>query len=467
MLTKQAGQVDTVWEAIFPELVRTLPDDLACLDQVLDAPRVLKQFEQHWGRANLKVGRPSIPMATYVRLMTLKHRHGWGYERLVRQVADSFHLRRFCRISILAEVPDESTIRKLTRRLGPELVADLTREVVKLAVRERGFKVRAMRCDSTVQETDIRHPTDSGLAADAVKVLARAARRVQAAIPGLSKTVRDRSRAAGKRTRELDRSLARRTGDAKQAVQRLTEEVAELAKASMGQAKRLLAEAKLAMTTARRRWPGGVKRAVADLEMVIVLSGKVVEQIRQRFAGEKIANRLVSLHDADARPIRKGKRSNPNQFGYMTQYTELTANTRRGARGLLVPPKIAVGNAHEDTLLPESVAEIMALHLRPTEAVFDRGFTTKATIATMAGLGGRVFIAGSPMNSGSRRTRRRLASHRVGCEGRIAHLKREFGAGRSRLRGASGAMIWAGWAALAYNLDTVARLPVKGSSTST
>jgi hypothetical protein len=37
--------------------------------------------------------------------------------------------------------------------------------------------VRAMRCDSTVQEADIRHPTDSGLAADAVKGLARAARK--------------------------------------------------------------------------------------------------------------------------------------------------------------------------------------------------------------------------------------------------------------------------------------------------
>jgi hypothetical protein len=47
----------------------------------------------------------------------------------------------------------------------------------------------------------------------------------------------------------------------------------------------------------------------------------------------------------------------------MTQYTELTANTRRGARGLLVPPKVAVGSAHEDTLLPATVAEIMTLDL--------------------------------------------------------------------------------------------------------
>jgi len=151
-----------------------------------------------------------------------------------------------------------------------------------------------------------------------------------------------------------------------------------------------------------------------------------------------------------------------DQFGCTTQYTELTANTRRGARGLLVPPTVAIGNVHEDVLLPESVAEIVPLDLKLVEAVFDRGFTTKATLATMAGLNTRVFIAGSPQNADSRRTRRRLASHRVGCEGRIAHLKREYGAGRSRLKGGVGAKIWAGWSALAYNLDTVAWMPKAG-----
>jgi IS5 family transposase len=187
----------------------------------------------------------------------------------------------------------------------------------------------------------------------------------------------------------------------------------------------------------------------------------VVEQIRQRFAGERIDNRLVSLFDPDARPIRKGKKSNPNQFGSMVQYTELSAHTRRGARGLLLPPTLGVGSVHEDVLLPETVAELIDLDLRPQEAVFDRGFSTKATLAIMAPLGSKVFIAGSPKNSGSRRTQRRVASHRVGCEGRISHIKREYDADRSRLKGATGALIWAAWVGLAYDLDTVARLPVK------
>jgi IS5 family transposase len=459
MLTQHAPQVDTIWDGLLPDFVRTLPDDLARLDQVLDSPRLLKQFEEHWGRARLNVGRPSIPMATYVRLMTLKHRHGWGYERLVRQVADSFHLRRFCRVSLVQDLPDESTIRKLTRRLGPELVDDLTREVVKLAVTERGFRVRAMRCDSTVQEADIGYPTDSELAADAVKVLARTAGKVRKAVPGLTTKVRDRSRAAGMRIRELGRSLKRRTGEAKEDVQRLTEEIAGLAKQSLGPARRLLEEAGLAISEGGNLGRGAA-RAVAELEEVIQLSGKVVEQVRQRFSGEKIENRLVSLHDRDARPIRKGKRSKPTQFGYMAQYTELGPSTKRGARGLLIPPKVGIGSVHEDTLLPQSVAEILALDLRPKEATFDGGFSTTKTLATMAPLGSSVFIVGRKANEGSRRTRKRLASHRVGCEGRMAHLKREYGGGRSRLKGESGAKTWASWTALAYDLDTVARLPL-------
>jgi len=463
VLTKDAPQVETIWDQLLPELLRELPQTLADLDRVLDGPALLQQFEKHWGRANLRVGRPSIPMATYLRLMALKQSHGWGYERLTRQVGDSFQFRRFCRIPITSEVPDESTLRKLTRRLGSALVADLIREVVKLAVAERGFKVRALRCDSTVQEADVRYPTDSGLLADAIRVLPRLARRVQAALPGVAGKVRDRGRAAGRRLRELHRSLRRRSGDAQEQVQRLTEQIAKLAKASLGQARRLLREAQLELDATRCGSGRRAQSAVTKLEEMIALGAKVVEQVRQRYAGEKIQDRVVSLFDAAARPIRKGKLAKPNQFGCTVQYTELSPHTRRGARGLLVPPQVGIGNVPEDKLLPGTVTEILGLDLKPIEAVFDGVFTSKSTTAELARLGSdiHIFIAGRRTNPGSRRTRKRLASHRVGCEGRIAHLKRELGAGRSRLKGAEGARIWSNWAALAYNVETVSRLPIK------
>jgi transposase, IS5 family len=62
--------------------------------------------------------------------MVLKQRHGWGYRTLVAEVSDSIHLRRFCRIDLTERVPDESTVGKLTWRIGPETVNDVIRELI-------------------------------------------------------------------------------------------------------------------------------------------------------------------------------------------------------------------------------------------------------------------------------------------------------------------------------------------------
>ena len=128
-------------------------------------------------------GRPTVPMDRFVRLMVVKARSGWGYETLVREVSDSLHLRRFCRIGLWDRVPDESTIRKLVRRLGADVIEDICSQVIAEATSPRAgarrFVVRAARIDSTVVESDIRYPTDLGLAQDAARALAREADRAR------------------------------------------------------------------------------------------------------------------------------------------------------------------------------------------------------------------------------------------------------------------------------------------------
>jgi IS5 family transposase len=442
--------VETLWDTLLPAEVRVLPESWARWDEWLCDPGLLRPFQDHWRGRVEPTGRPTIPMATYLRLMVVKQRTGWGYEALVREVSDSLHLRRFCLLSLLDRVPDESTVRKLTRRLGAEVVDELVRELVGKACRERRFCARAMRCDSTVVEADVRYPTDAGLCADAVKALARAGRRVRQALPAIAEKVRDRSQAVDRCLRELGRSLSRRTGAAKEAVQRLTERAAAQVGASLAEARRLVAKARLASSITGRR-------AIADLEERIGQAARIVDQIGMRFRGEKIVDRLVSLADPDARPVRRGKRARPTEFGYVVQWAELTPNTRRGARGLLLPPKLQAGSTHDNTLLPETVEELRRLDLSPREVALDGGFTREATRQAFEPLRPSVFIAGSP-HPGSRRTYRRLARYRVGCEGRIAHLKRDFGARRSRLRGTAGAQIWVGWTTFTYNLDTASRL---------
>jgi IS5 family transposase len=459
VLTLLAEQAESLWDDALPVEVRELPEDLAALDRLLADPALLEpitaRFQQELaaGRSVLVDGRPTIAMETYVRLMVLKQRYRWGYRTLVAEVSDSIHLRRFCRISLSERVPDESTVRKLTRRLGAETVSELTRALIARAMREKRFRPRAVRIDSTVIEADVKYPTDAGLASAGVRVLAREGRKLAGLVGERRRRVRDRSRAIGRRLRSIGRTIRRRSGEAKAEVLKLTGETGELLQQSVREARTLAA---LARRRARGRGARAKLRAAAALEEMADRCEKVAEQITKRVAGEPITDRIVSLSDPDARPIRKGKLGKPNEFGYVTQLAEVTENTRRGARGLILPASTQVGNPAETTLLPATVAELERLGIRPREVALDGGFMTGPTNEALEPLEpDRVFIAGR-QEPESRRTTRRLRRYRTGAEGRISHLKRRYGVDRSRLKGDDGQQTWTEWAILAYNADTLA-----------
>ncbi len=460
MLTLFAGQAESLWDEALPIEVRELPADLAALDRMLSDVGLLAPIVAHWrrevletSRAVLTDGRPTIAMESYVRLMVLKQRYRWGYRTLVSEVSDSIHLRRFCRIALSERVPDESTVRKLTRRIGPETVNEVTRVLIVKATRERRFRARAVRIDSTVIEADVKYPTDSGLAAQGLRALAREGKKLAALVGEPKRRVRDRSRAMGLTLRAITRTIRRRSGEAKSEVLKLTAKTGKLLERSIVETRRLAASAR---RRARGRGAQAKIKAAAKLEQLADRCDKVVEQITQRVAGEPIQDRLVSLSDPDARPIRKGKLGKPTEFGFVTQIAEITENTRRGARGLILPAATAPGNPGEDKLLPDTVTELQRLGLSPREVALDGNFHIGPTSEALSALTPeRVLISGR-QQPGSRRTQRRLGRYRTGCEGRISHLKRRYGLGRSRLKGEAGQQIWTGWAILAYNADTLA-----------
>jgi len=348
MLRLSGGQVESLFDEALPIEVRELPDDLAALDALLSDPAVLEPVERAWEQTALGHGRPTIPIERFVRLMVIKQRTGWGYETLVREVSDSLHLRRFCLIALTERVPDESTIRKLCRRLGPDVIEEICRRVIAGAVRERRFVARAARIDSTVVEADIRYPTDLGLAADATRTLAREAAAAARLAGAGAPHVQDRSRATNRRLRTLNRTLARRTGQGKAEALRLTGAAGDLAARSVRETRRL---ARRLRERARGRGAQTKLAAARRLERLADRADKVCRQIRQRIAGEQITDRLVSISDPDARPIRKGKAGKSTEFGYVFQVCEITANTRRGARGLIVPAASQIGSPNESDLL--------------------------------------------------------------------------------------------------------------------
>ena len=459
MLTLLAGQPESLWDEALPVEVRELPEDLAALDRLLADPGLLGPIVERFRREVIEDkrlvltdGRPTIAMETYIRLMVLRARYRWGYRSLVAEVSDSIHLRRFCRIALSERVPDESTVRKLTRRFGAETVNELTRVLIVQATRSKRFRARAVRIDSTVIEADVRYPTDAGLAAHGVRALAREGRKLAKLVTEQKRRVRDRSRSMGRTLRAVTRTVRRRSGEAKSEVLKLTEQTGKLLETSILETRRLVV---IARRRARGRGARAKLKAVEELEELADRCEKVTKQIKQRVAGESITDRLVSLADPDARPIRKGKLGKPNEFGYVTQICEVTENTKRGARGLIVPPATAIGNPAEDTLLPDTVAELKRLGISPREVALDGGFNVGPTREVLEDLAPeRVFISGR-QQPGSKRTQRRMQRYRTGAEGRISHLKRSYGMDRSRLKGDEGQQIWTGWAILAYNADTL------------
>jgi IS5 family transposase len=452
MLRLVGEQVESLFDEALPVAVRELPGDLSRLDALLSDPALLAPIAARWEAGARERGRPTIAIALFVRLMVIKQRTGWGYETLVREVSDSLHLRRFCGLSLTASVPHESTIRKLVRRLGPEAVEEITRVLIVKAQRERRFTARAMRCDSTVVEADVRWPSDAALALDGARRLAREGARAAAVVGDGAARVQNRSRAVGRRLRLIGRTVGRRlarTGGARAMVFELTGQTGELLARSIREARALAAQAR---RRARGRGAQAKLAAARRLDEQVELAEKVCRQITQRLAGEKITDRLVSLADPDARPIGKGKLGKRYEFGYVFQLAELTPNTRRGARGLILPPASRIGSPNESELLPVTAAELDRLELKPRQVALDGGFPVEA--ANHHFPDATVFVAGR-QHPPSRRSTKRLASYRAGTEGRISHLKRSYGLRRSRLKGHDGARTWTGWAILSYNLDTL------------
>jgi transposase, IS5 family len=316
VLTLLAGQPECLWDDALPVEVKELPEDLAALDVLLADPELLWPLVERWrlefaqaGRMVLTEGRPTIALETFVRLMVLKQRYRWGYRTLVAEVSDSIHLRRFCRISLTERVPDESTVRKLTRRIGAETVAEMTRALIVKVTREKRFRPRAVRIDSTVIEADVKYPTDSDLASSGVRVLAREGRKLAKLVGEKKRRVRDRSRAMGRKLRAISRTIRRRSGEAKAEVLKLTDATGDLLERSIKEARRL---AVVARRKARGRGARAKLKAAAALEELADRCEKVARQIKQRVAGELITDRIISLFDPDARPIRKGKLGKPN-----------------------------------------------------------------------------------------------------------------------------------------------------------
>ena len=164
------------------------------------------------------------------------------------------------------------------------------------------------------------------------------------------------------------------------------------------------------------------------------------------------AERVVSFHDKDARPIRKGRIGVPVEFGYKAQVVD-------NSDGVVLDYEVMKGNPSDAPLLSPAIRRITALFGRVPKAVAaDRGYGSPQVDAEMGEIGVyKVAIPRKGKPSAARKKAesapafRKLVKWRTGCEGRVAALKRGYGWGRSLMDGTAGTPTWCGWGIFASN----------------
>ena len=324
----------------------------------------------------------------------MKFRYRLGYESLCREVTDSITWRRFCRIPLDGQVPDPTTLMKLTSRCGTAAVDGLNEALLAKAAEAKLLRTSRLRADTTVVAADVAYPTDSGLLAKAIRRIAATARRIQAAGGATRTRLRDRSRAAGKRAHAIAAKLRLRTtvgrDETRAAVVRTTGELAGLAERAASDAERLLANARRALrrtqakaaalaaagsrdaAAGRRR--GRLHRAVNDLSRLLEATRQIAAQTRQRVAGTTPdgATRRVSLHDPDTRPIAKGRLGKPVEFGHKAQVLD-------NDDGVVLDHTVEPGNPPDAPQLAPAVQRVITrTGRRPRTVTPDRGYGDKA-----------------------------------------------------------------------------------------
>ena len=149
---RTVGDQCSLWESVLPEELLRLPEELARVDALLDDAAFFAPFVAFF---DPRMGRPSTPMETYLRLMFLKFRYRLGYESLCREVTDSITWRRFCRIGLDGSVPHPTTLMKLTTQCGAAAVDGLNGALMTKAVEAKLVRTNKVRADTTVVEADV------------------------------------------------------------------------------------------------------------------------------------------------------------------------------------------------------------------------------------------------------------------------------------------------------------------------
>ena len=405
-------------------------------------------------------GRKGTPADVVLRLLALKHMFNWSYDEMHREVRANLVYREFTRIGG-GKVPDDKTMGRLARQLGPEPVEKLHQRLVAIAQAKKIVAGRKLRVDTTVVESNIHYPTDSSLMGDGVRVLTRLMKRISEITGAVGTKLRDRTRSVKLRVVEIARASRSKSEQGRERMKGLYEKLLTATAAVVGQAQRfakdIAAGVKRCSDVRKQAAVEGMKK---ELETMAPRVKQVMKQTRARVLhGDTHAEgKLVSVFEPTTEVIRRGKAKQPTEFGKMIKVQE--------AEGQIITSYEVFAKRPSDSELLVPAVEVHCERLGrvPELVAADAGFYSAQGEKTAKEKGvKKVSVPNRSTQSAERRKLQKTRwfkkgqKWRTGCEGRISVLKRRHGLNRCRYKGDDGMKIWVGLGVICDNLITMGR----------
>jgi IS5 family transposase len=451
-----AEQTSDLWEPWMRQADRVLEDE-QLISAVYHA--LLKRRPKSRTR-----GRLGTPAEIVLRLLILKHIRNWSFEVVEREVRGNLVYREFTRVGA-AKVPDAKSLGRQALALGPEVIEQIHRRMVQLALENRVIEGRRMRVDTTVVETNIHYPTDSGLLGDGTRVLTRLMKKVTVIAGTAGTKMRDRMRSVQRRVMEIGRAARIKGEQGKEKLNGIYTKLLAITARVVRQAKRFSAEIadgiKRSADTRKQAVLAGLKD---QIDTMVLRTSQVMQQAKARvFDGDThVGGKILSVFEPSTEVIRKGKASKPTEFGKMVKVQE-------AEHQIIIDFEVYDKKPNDsDLLIPSIEAHEKRIGRTPDLVATDAGFYSAKNEAKAEEMGvQRISIPNHSTKSAARRQYQKQRwfkkgqKWRTGCEGRISLLKRRHGLNRSRYKEEDGMKRWVGFGIIADNLINIGRAMAK------
>jgi transposase, IS5 family len=376
-------------------------EDYQTIDTVLEDEAFVRQLAQDFPETYN--GRHRTPVEQTLRFAFIKHHRGLSYRELEHTLNVNHEDRWFCKVS--DKSPCFKTLQNQLSCISETSWQKINDLIIQKAREAGKTKGKKLRLDSTVAEANITYPTDANLLADGIRVIARIVKQLKL-VP--QKGYRTFTRTV-KRLLYLKRTIGRKS---KEIRAKATQELMIIAQHIVNHTK----EAK--------------DQALQDFRNI---TQQVINQTEQVLAGsKKIPDRIVSIFETYAHPIKKGKLGVSCEFGRLVQVQEDEA---------FITNWQIQEHPDDSGYLPEALQEHERIHNKsPDEAGFDRGYhsvdndkllKTKVKHYVLPQKG-----RASPNEKNFvTRKEKQLFNWRSGSEATISLGKRKYGLKKIRYRG--------------------------------